>query len=381
MNIRKTKAYKDVRKLLAACMRYLPLNRNKIIFDNFGGQGFGDDPRYIAEKLHALDPKLSLYWVTYDLDGEFPSWIHPVKCGSVWADYHWLTAKVWVDNIKSTIRPPKRKGQFYIQTWHSTLGFKMNEADAPNLMKRYLDIAMKDSKQIDLMYSNNTFRFEKYKNRFWYDGEVLKCDVPRTGFLLHPSKAVRKKVYEYFHIPENKKLVLYAPTFRAEKNLEIYQFDYIRCQKQLSEAFGGDYEMLIRLHPNDCIYKEQLNLPESVYNATGYPDMQELLMAADVLITDYSGSMFEFGFTRKPVFLFAKDVKAYQEKDRKLYFSLEELPFSLSETEEELWKAIAEFDSASYGEKCLQFEEKIGFEDHGQGASVIAGIILKKRKE
>lgn len=380
-NFRKTHAYKNIRKLLVIFMRCLPLNRNKIIFDNFGGQGFGDDPRYIAQKLHELNPHLSLYWVTYHPDGEFPQWLHPVKCGSVWADYHWLTSKVWVDNIKSTIRPLKRKNQYYIQTWHSTIGFKMNEADAPNLMKRYRDIAITDSKQIDLMYSNNTFRLDKYQNRFWYTGTVLKCDVPRTGFLLNPSESVTEKVYQFFGIPREKKLVLYAPTFRAHANLDLYRFDYIHCTKLLGEKFSGEFEMLLRLHPNECSYHDKLQLPKSVHNASLYPDIQELLMASDVLITDYSGCMFDFGFTHKPVFLLTKDLEQYQNEDRKLYFSLDELPFSISQTEEELWNSILAFDHASYVGKCHGFEEAIGFEDHGQGASILADIILKKRKE
>lgn len=109
--------------------------------------------------------------------------------------------------------------------------------------------------------------------------------------------------------------------------------------------------------------------------------MQELLAVSDVLITDYSGCMFDFGFTGKPVFLFAKDLANYLAEDRDVYFNLDELPFALATSEEELFKNIREFDPEEYCGLNSSFKSQIGFEDYGNGAAYIAEIILNKLKQ
>lgn len=376
--IRKNPLYVLLKNRIIKILYIFPIQNNKIVFDNFGGRGYGDDPKYIAEELRQRNLRLKLIWMTSDINSELPPGIHVVKYGTIRAAYHWITAKVWVDNIKSSIKPKKREGQYYIQTWHSTLGFKKNEADAKNLPSKYLDEAKVDAHRTDLMYSNNDFRFEKYKNHFWYSGEVIKCDVPRIGALMNPAQGLREKVCGILGVPVTHKIVLYAPTFRKNVDTSIYEFDYEKCKEALSYKFGGTFEMLIRLHPNEAQFADKTTREKKVYNATKYSDMQELLAVADVLITDYSGCMFDFGFAKKPVFLFAKDLERYLREERECYFSLSDVPFDLSETEDCLMEYIYRFDFNEYNRKCDIFEEKIGFHDSGQGAKMIADLIIKR---
>ena len=112
-----------------------------------------------------------------------------------------------------------------------------------------------------------------------------------------------------------------------------------------------------------------------------YPDMQEILAVTDILITDYSGCMFDFGFVGKPVFLFAKDVENYRLNERKTYFSINDVPFTMSENEKDLISNIQNFEFGNYEKDCNQFKKKIGFEDSGKGAKIVADIIIKKMKE
>ena len=372
--------FRALRKGMCGLFYFLPISRKKIVFDNFGGKGFGDDPKYIAQELLNRNLGLKLYWLVKGEQPSLPEGIIPLKLGSIRACYHMSTAAVWVDNIKNVPKVRKKKGQFYIQTWHSTLGFKKNEADAPTLSQNYVNKAKADAAKTDLMYSNNDFRLEKYRTRYWYSGPVLKCDVPRMGILLNPGEALRQQVYRSFGMDPEKKLVLYAPTFRKETDLEGYRFDYDRCLQVLEKTFSGSFAMLIRLHPNESPRAGELTeyIPQRICNASGYPDMQELLAVCDVLITDYSGCMFDFGFAEKPVFLLAKDLESYLAKDRQAYFSLDQLPFSLAQSSRELEENIAAFSGDAYRRACRQFKESIGLTDSGRGAQVIADIILEK---
>ena len=378
--IRKNRLYKEYKSKMVELVSHFPVDPQKVIFDNFGGRGYGDDPKYIAEELRKMHPELRLIWVTSDMSEQFPKGIKKVKYGTIRAAYHWATAKVWVDNIKSSVKVRKKPEQYYIQTWHSTLGLKKNEQDAETLSEKYVERAMYDASITDLMYSDNDFRINKYKTRYWYSGEVIKCDVPRMSIMLRSGKWLKERVCHNFGIRQDMKLVLYAPTFRRDTEISTYVFDYRKCIKVLENRFGGRFVMLLRLHPNEAEYETALAAynTEKIFSASGFPDMQELLAAADVLITDYSGCMFDFGFTEKPVFLFAKDLTRYLTEDRDVYFNLDELPFTFASDEKELFEHISKFSEKVYGHSIQRFKEKIGFEDQGNGAAYMADIIWSK---
>ena len=124
------------------------------------------------------------------------------------------------------------------------------------------------------------------------------------------------------------------------------------------------------MHPN--VAYQGTECSEGIIPASDYPDMQELMAAADVMITDYSGSMFEFMLTGRPVFLFAGDIARYLADERELYFTFEELPFSLAENKTQLRQNILEFDCEEYKAACMQFMELVGMEEDGEGARVLA---------
>lgn len=378
-----SRIYLRFKNVIIKLLYYLPIDSKKIIFDNFGGRGYGDDPKYIAEELRKQNHDLKLIWLTSDMSIELPCEIKPIKYGTIRAAYHLSTAKIWIDNIKSSIKVEKKPNQYYIQTWHSTLGFKMNEQDAELLPEKYIIESKKDAAKTDLMYSNNDFRLDKYKNRYWYNGPVIKCDVPRMSILYKCPSSLKKKIYTLYSIPKEKKIILYAPTFRKNSNLELFKMDYEKVLYTMKQKFGEEFVLLIRLHPNEANRSKELIRGEcnKLFDASMYPDMQELLAVADILITDYSGCMFDFGFVGKPVFLFAKDVENYRLNERKMYFSIDDVPFTMAENEEQLVINIQNFVSENYKYDCNKFKKKIGFSDSGKGAKTIADIIIKKIEE
>ena len=365
-------------KLYNYFLRVLPL-QDKVVFCNFFGRGLGDDPKYIVLALKKINPKIKLYWVT---DGKLnvglPMGIFPLKLWSREYFYHLATSKVWVFNIKNLQKTKKKKGQLYIQTWHASISLKQVEQDVEqSLTPEYVMASKEDSNLIDLMYSNNDFQSKKYKTVYWYHGLVLRCDVPRESVLLNPPSTLRSQVLATYGVEEDVKIVLYAPTFRKGfDDICVYSWNYLKVTDALSQKFGGKFIMFLRLHPNVANLSNEIHYDKNVISVTDYPDMQELLAIADVMINDYSSSMFEFGLLlKRPVFLLAKDLVEYTSSDRTLEFSLDELPFPLSVSEDGLLDRIENFDELEYLEKLKDFNRKIKMTDSGKGDFYIANMI------
>ena len=356
---------------------FLPLQK-KIVFDNFGGRGMGDDPKYIALYIKEHYPDVKLIWLLADMNTPMPDGIIPVYIYSHKAKYHLYTAKIWVDNIKTCPKTPKRKGQFYLQTWHGgILGLKLAEAQIENtLPPDYVKAAKKDASLTDLMYSDNDFVKSIFEKDFWYQGKVLKCDVPRVSIVKNPPTNLRGQVFQYFNIPTDKRVVMYAPTFREVEDTTLFAWDYDKILDALSSRFGGDFFMLLRLHPNFAKISGQLSYSNRIIPASQYPDMQELLAVSDVLISDYSSCFFEFSITHKPVFLYGPDVAEYQ-KDRGLLFDLNELPFEMNTSLSALEQSILQFDDTAYREKIDQFCKRIGLQETGHGAEQVSKILIQ----
>lgn len=371
-------------KLYNYFLRILPL-QDKVVFGNFFGRGLGDDPKYIALALKKLNPKIKLYWVTDGkLNIKLPSGIFPLKLWSREYFYHLATSKVWVLNIKNMPKPAKKRKQLYIQTWHASISLKQVEKDVEqSLNPDYVKTTQADSHLIDLMYANNDFQLNKYKTVYWYSGRVLKCDVPREAVLLNPPLGLKNKILSMYGIDDDVKIVLYAPTFRKGiADVEVYSWDYLKVVEALERKFGGKFVLFLRLHPNIANLAKGICYGKNVIPVTSYPDMQELLSVSDVMINDYSSSMFEFGLLlKRPVFLFAKDLKEYTSSDRTLEFFLDELPFPLATTENDFLQEIGSFNEAIYLSKLKKFNERVGMNDSGNGDKYIANLINKYMKE
>ena len=152
-----------------------------------------------------------------------------------------------------------------------------------------------------------------YRNSFWYEGEIAEFGAPRNDALLAADTHCAQKVRHELDLPENCRTVLYAPTFRADLSLNAYCLDYQRLRQACQQRFGGTWIVLIRLHPNIMQQACQLDFDgQTIFDATAYQDMQELLSTVDMVISDYSSLMFDFALSRRPCFQFAADIEAYK---------------------------------------------------------------------
>lgn len=346
----------------------MPIQQNKIILwsDNF--KTFGCSPKYIARYLAAHFPgKYDLVWVLErerPLPEGLPEGIRVVRYFSMEYLKEISTAKVIICNHRTGDYHyfRKRKRQVYIQTWHSSLRLKKIEKDAPGLPDDYAAYAKADSDKIDLLLSGCAFSTDIFRRAFWYDGEILESGTPRCDCFFEDNRAVKEKVYRRYGISMDKKLALYAPTFRKDKTASVYGMDFAR----LGDALGRDWAVGCRLHPN-------LNADvsgEDCISMTGYPDMQELLCACDLLITDYSSSMFDMAVAGKKCVLYVPDLQSYMANERGLYFDIQSLPFAKAGSMDELCCHVSDFDG--YEGRCAAFLKEIGSFEDGNAAKRVA---------
>lgn len=380
LNIKKIK--RRLRIILDGVLFYLyrifPIKSNKIVFSNFVGRGYGDNPKYIAEEIIKQNLDYDMIWLIDEEIGDkstIPDNIRVVKYGTSRAIFELATAGIWIDNVRKPEYIKKRKKQYYIQTWHGGLGIKKIEGDVEeSLSKGYVNMAKNDSKMIDLMISNSTYLTDLYKRAFWYDGEIYECGCPKNDILFNYDYEIVKKVHKYFNINQDDKILVYAPTFRVDGNTGCYNIDFKMLLETLKQKTNDAWRIIIRLHPNLAEKVDFIEYDENIINGTFYPDMVELAIASNALISDYSSCMFDSEMLGVPTFIYANDKESYMD-DRGFYFQLEELPFLIAENNEQLMKNILNFNMEEYKLRIKRFHEKVGLKESGCAAKLVVDKI------
>lgn len=362
---------KVVRKCLSALFYLFPVQKNKVLLINFNGKGFGCNPKYIALELLRQRLPYDLVWLVGAVEEPFPKGIRKVRYFSIRALYEVATARVIVTNVKNDLRLIKKKGQYIIHTWHGSYSAKLVEREVEDkLSPTYVRESKHHSQICDLFLSNSRLLSQRYRDSFWYTGEILECGFPRNDILFDDAGKQAQAVRERLGIPSTGKLALYAPTFRDDGDTACYNLD---CHSVL-EALGEDWYLLIRLHPNVDSAEDLFPFGGRVVDATPYPDMQELLVASDILITDYSSTVFEFAAMGKPSFLYASDVESYQ-RTRGLKEEFFHMPYPLCTTHEALLAQLRSFTPESGRTLAAQFMAVYGGTDRGDASKQVADRI------
>lgn len=362
--------------------RVFPIQKNKIAIVNFGGNGFGDNGKYIALALLKKSPRYDIVWLCNNSNEKFPKGIRRVNYRWLRSIYEQVTAKVWIDNARKPSYVCKRKGQYYIMTWHGGIGPKKIEREVEEILNQsYIKMAKHDSQMADLFLAESDFSYNRYKSIFWYEGEVLKCGCPREDILFQDTSDLKTKILRQIGIDMTSHIFLYAPTFRdnmTEKDLHVYKRQWHDILDTLSKRFGGKWVGFIRLHPNIAKLDKNHSLAEaSVYDVTDYPDMQELLAVSDMVLTDYSSCVYDFGLTRRPGFMLVDDLEAYK-KERDFCIDLDIVPFPIASTDEALIRILKNFDEKDYQQKLHKFyDEYCGLYPGGHASEIVADRIQR----
>lgn len=371
----------NISKSIISLFNLFPIKNNKVFIFSYYGSQYGCSPKYISQYLVENYPKdkFDIVWAFNDVEANKNiSGIRIVKTMSLRYFYDLCTSKVIITNFRTTDLFKKRKDQYYIQTWHSSLRLKQIEKDAEeSLPKSYIEQAKKDSPKCDLLLSGCKFSTDIFKRAFWYNGEIFEHGTPRNDMLLKNNMEQRNKVKDILKVDKNKKIILYAPTFRKGNNLDVYDIDYSRILDVLKDKFGSEWVFLVKLHPHLISKSKELVYGENVLDVTSYGDIQDLLNISDILISDYSSVIFDFALTERPCYLYVPDLDEYISNDRNLYFNIKELPFIDVYSNDDLVNKILDFNEDKYKKDLKQFSSKVGSFEDGNASYNVAKRIEK----
>lgn len=361
-------------RLINAVLKEKP---DKVVLASFNGSAYSDNPRAISEALHAARPELDLVWLFEEPEkkrGVVPAYVRCVRFGSARALCELATARVWVDN---TTKPPyvfKAPSQFYLQTWHGDRGFKTMLMDSPNYPKGRRMVEA----DCDLITTGSAHAERVYRSAFNYRGEFLRCGSPRNDLLFHPDPDRVARLRAALGIPEGAKVLLYAPTYRRDAAqahaAQAAELDVTQALNALEER-GEKWVCLMRGHTKVCGLRAASE-DARVLEVSGWEDMAELLLTADVLISDYSSSVGDFALTGRPVILFQPDRERFS-GDRTFYFDIDASPFWVARDQAALearLRALTPEDAAENDRQILRF---FGAYETGRATEQAVSTILE----
>lgn len=380
LEITKTIIKEIIYQFLIVFFSKFPIKKKQIFFLSYYGSQYGCNPKYLSEYMAKKCKDWTIVWGFVDPSIHQVPGIKKVKYLSLRYFYELCTSRVFVTNYRMTEHYRKRKGQLYVQTWHSSLRLKKIEGDIEyNLPAHYVEMAKRDSCQTDVLLSGCQFSTDIFKRAFWYSGTIAPTGTPREDMMFSSNQELGNEIKARLGVPREQKILLYAPTFRKDNSLNSYNIDYNRLLSSLVTKFGGDWMVLLRLHPHLMSYSKSLIANNPVLlDATTYDDIQELLFVSDIVISDYSSLIFDYALTCRPCFLYASDLDTYVKNDRSLYFKIEDLPFPICQNNDELNLAIHNFDTEKYQQKVSLFLKTVGSYETGHSCENVVNNILEK---
>ncbi|MFC8224756.1 CDP-glycerol glycerophosphotransferase family protein [Streptomyces sp. NPDC057287] len=366
----------------------LPVRRGSVVFESHMGTCYGDSPRAVHEEVRARGLPLRCVWSYADSPAGFPADARLVRRWS-WR-YLWALARAeyWVDNQGFPLHLGKPSGTTYLQTWHGSaykrMGFDETRVRLQNTPQRE-------------RLQQAVHRFDHFLVRSGHDertlarayrlpeSTLLRTGYPRNDALLAArardeaeGRLPRPALAAELGLPDHRKVVLYAPTFRGGPGKRRRQ-RLLLDAAAFAERFGDTYTLLVRAH-----YLEAASLPAcppgTVVDVSRHHDVSELLALADVLVTDYSSIMFDYALLDRPIVLFAPDLDAYA-AERGSYFDLrEKAPGPVAATEEELFSALARLKASDtdFQERRAAFAEEFGGYDRGDAARAVVDTVFAR---
>ena len=317
--------------------RKRPIRENCIAFESLWGRRYSCNPAALYEYIDKNHPEYECVWFLNDTDIPIKGRAKKVRRGSEEHAYYLATAKYFVFNNNMPRSFKKRDGQIIVHTMHGTpfksYGLDVKE-EAETEQQRVRVIERSD--MWDYLVAQGEFTKNMAWRWFRYTGTVLETGYPRTDALYAPDPDEASELRESLRLPEGKRVMLYAPTWR-----EMDRFDMMLNLDKLRSALSDEYVLLVRPHH---FVSEFYTVPEDgefIFDANHVEKIEDLFAITDVLITDYSSVMFDFALTGKPMVFFAYDLDEYTKEDRGSYFKIEdEAPGALAKTTAEVIDAV-----------------------------------------
>ena len=365
--------------------KLLAVKKNRIIMINDIAYNYSDSIKCISELLNQkytgkFDIVLSVKRGV-DIDFLKKKKYKIVYFNSLNYFFKAMTSKIIISNSGGYSYLPLRKNQYVINTWHGGgAGKKMGVDVYGNTALFRRDLLMNNQNTDIQISSCRVFSNAMIKSMLIDSDKIWEIGIPRNDILVNGDEKIRQIVRKKLGINQDERLVLFAPTYRKVEDdyfndsIAIsYGIDAKGVLEALEDRFGYKWKFAIRLHP--CVVNRDEHVIEDTIDLTNYPDMQELLLAADVMINDFSSSMWDFMLTGKPCFLFALDMNSYIDNTG-LYIPYEELPYSKARNNEELKKNIRAYNEKKYRMLCDLYYKKVGGCETGKATELVVNKIV-----
>lgn len=355
-----------------------PIVKNRVTIYLYQRRGFTCNVKYILkELLKETGDKLEIIWIS-----DYPETceeleklgIPVVKAGTKkhW-EYH-FTARV---NVTSDCQPPwfiKRDDQVAISAWHGGISYKVIGYDCLGASTdEELEIYGLKNKQPDYWLSGSQRFIDDTAYGFKHDKKsFLPTGMARNDIFFSDQSKLIRDVKKRLGIAPKTKVAMYAPTFRRGQKAGKDVFDIQKFKEALTERFGGKWTVLYRGH-----YFIKNNPRLEALDVSQYDDVQELLCITDVLVSDYSSIMWDYSFTGRPTFVFAADIDNYINNDRGFFIPVEEWPYPIARTQEELYTNIIDFNEDEFEKNIQNHHKKEGSFESGSSAKAACEIIKK----
>ncbi|MGY1823942.1 CDP-glycerol glycerophosphotransferase family protein [Geodermatophilus sp. SYSU D00079] len=352
-----------------------------IVYVAFRGH-FSDSPRAVYEALQARGVDATHTWLSAPhTQATFPDDVTTVTFGTPESIAALEGADLVVSNDHIPLDWEKRPGATYLQTWHGT-PLKRIHNDvrwAPEGRLAYLE---HDIAKWDLLLSPNAASTPRLRGAFGYTGAVHETGYPRNDLLSSPrADEVRAAVRADLGVSDDQQVVLYTPTWRDDlvfQKTGPQDFEFPVDLDDFTTRLGGDHVLLLRLH-NMVMDRLEVVDGSPVRDVCSHPDIRDLYLAADAMVTDYSSTMFDFAITGKPMLFFTYDLAYFRDELRGFYFDLEDVaPGPLLSTSEELVDAIADLDAvaAAHAERYARFRETFCHLEDGHATERVLDLLF-----
>ncbi|MGX8852697.1 CDP-glycerol glycerophosphotransferase family protein [Amedibacillus sp. YH-ame10] len=369
--------------------RLVPIHKKMVLFISFHGRGYSDNPKAIFLQMKK-DERFKDYVFVWALRKENMIEIEGAKVIPYFTPvyfFHLARSKYWVCNCKLQKYIVRKKKQVYLQTWHGTplkrlahdiivpegTTFYRSHMSADAMRKTYDN----DVKKYTYMISPNKFCTEVFQSAFQINRErLIETGYPRNDYLSNVTEEEKQAIRKKLYIPDNKKIILYAPTWRDNQfTMAGYTFELKVDFMKWKEVLGEEYVILFKPHYLiTSTYKHEPELENFVYDIDAKSDISDLYVISDMMVTDYSSVFFDYAVLKRPMYFYMYDIEEYADELRGFYLDIhKDLPGEVFKIEEAMLQAIANhlFDY----DKLETFNQRFNNREDGHAAQRVIDIM------
>ena len=369
------------------------IDKKKVYFQTFSGRGYSDSPKAMYLYMMSAPEYADFKFVWSFKEPDKYRFLENdrtkiVKFRTREDNKELRTAGYWISNYRMLDHQHPRKGQVYVQCWHGTplkrLGYDLSASD--NSMNSIKEIRQKyrtDAKKFSYIISPSPFTTEKFSSAWnlvktHQTDKIIEEGYPRNDRLINHAPEEREQIRKELGV-DDKKVILYAPTWRDNQHTsgEGYTYktevDFDRLHREL----GDEYVILFRAHYLVANSFDFDRYEGFVRNVSEHSDINDLYIAADILITDYSSVFFDYANLTKPVIFYMYDLEQYANELRGFYITLDELPGPIVKEEGALIEEIRKCDGWEADEHYKEFCRKFNPKDDGHASERTLRRIIK----